>query len=179
VNDTVAFVEQRRVAISKEVEGLAIQKDQRSAQQSYIFGMLPGLVIVGLIAAPLAIFTKIDVIAQIAGCAGSLGAVLSVLTRITRAQTANSLNIDFQVGRVLIFLAGMFRPVVGALLATGLYVLINGGLIPLKIPAQSRGEFFFAAIAFLAGFSERLAQDALVRTSRATFLGTGSDKPDL
>jgi hypothetical protein len=169
LDESVTFVEERRSEIDKSIRSLALQKDQRSAQQAYLFGMLPGLALIGALLVPIMIYTGIGRAVEITLGAGALGAILSVLTRVTRAQTESSLDIDYQVGKALIFFAGFFRPIVGALLAGALYVLINAGLVPLRIPGQPETEFFFAAIAFLAGFSERLAQDTLVSTSRATF----------
>lgn len=174
LNDSVAFVEERRKEIDTKVRDIGLQTDRRVAQQSYLLGMFPGLALIAAILVPVAVYTKISLAIVATISAGSIGAILSVLIRTTRAQVANSLDIDYQVGKRLIFFAGLFRPIVGALLAAALYVLISAGIIPLKIPGPPEGEYFFTAIAFLAGFSERLAQDALVRTSRATFLLPGS-----
>ena len=170
LNESVAFADERRKEIEAKIREIGLQKDRRTAQQSYLLGMLPGLALIAAVLVPVAVYTKIGLAVVATIGAGSLGAILSVLTRTTRAQVANSLDIDYQVGKGLIFFAGLFRPIVGALLAAALYVLINAGIIPLKIPGPPEGNFFFTGIAFLAGFSERLAQDALVRTSRATFL---------
>lgn len=169
LNETVAFVDEHRREIETNIRRLVLERDRRSAQQTYLLGMLPGLALIGILLAALSIETKIGLPVELAIGGGALGAILSVLARTTRAQTEKSLKIDYEVGQALIFCAGLFRPIVGALLASALYVIINAGLIPLKIPEGSQGEYFIAAIAFLSGFSERLAQDALVRTSRATF----------
>lgn len=169
LHEVIASVEKRRKEAEAKVRELALNKDQRTAQQVYLLGMVPGLAVIAAVLASLVSSTRIGLGAEITIAAGSLGAVLSVLARTTRAQVKKSLDVDYQVGRTLIFFAGLFRPIVGALLAGALYVLINAGIIPLQIPAGLRGEYFFAAIAFLAGFSERLAQDALVRTAQATF----------
>ena len=170
LNESVKFVEQRQKEISANIRDLGLKKDRRTAQQLYLFGMLPGLALIAAVLVPVAVYTKIGLATVTTVGAGSLGAILSVLARTTKAQVRNSLDIDHQVGNRLIFLAGLFRPIVGALLAAALYVLINAGIIPLKIPAPPENNYFFTGVAFLAGFSERLAQDALVRTSRATFL---------
>jgi hypothetical protein len=100
------------------------------------------------------------------------------MARMTKARISNSLAIDYQVGRPLITCAGLFRPVVGAILGLAVYILINADLLPLKVPTGFQSHFFYAAVAFLAGFSERLAQDALFRTSCTVFMAEKeSEKP--
>jgi hypothetical protein len=49
-------------------------------------------------------------------------------------------------------------------------------LLPIEIPADPNQSYFYASIAFLAGFSERIAQDALVRTSVSTFSQTSEQR---
>jgi hypothetical protein len=61
---------------------------------------------------------------------------------------------------------GAIRPVIGAVLGVASFVLVNGGLLSLAPPAAiSNHTLYFAGIAFLAGFSERFAQDMLVAPS--------------
>ena len=92
--------------------------------------------------------------------AGAIGATVSVMIRITRGQ---KLDVDSTQGLAMTMLTGAFRPVVGAVLGAALYVLLLASLLPLEIPQES-AEYFFAAIGFLGGFSERWAQDTIVRS---------------
>jgi hypothetical protein len=92
--------------------------------------------------------------------AGAIGATVSVMIRITRGQ---KFDVDSTQGPAMTLLSGAFRPVVGAILGAALYVLLLAGLLHLEIPLESKG-YFFAAVGFLGGFSERWAQDTIVRS---------------
>lgn len=94
---------------------------------------------------------------------GAVGAVLSVMIRITKRQ---DLDVDIEQGRFVTMLAGGFRPIIGALLGAALFILAGGGLVLLTTSSGStNGVFFYAGLAFLAGFSERWAQDTIVRST--------------
>ena len=95
--------------------------------------------------------------------AGSMGAVVSVMIRITRGQR---LVVDSEQGMPVTVLAGAFRPLIGAIFGVVLYVMIRGTLIPVSVPDKPTLEsFFFVGVAFLAGFSERWAQDTIVQSA--------------
>ncbi|GAB2600401.1 hypothetical protein Aab01nite_65270 [Paractinoplanes abujensis] len=91
---------------------------------------------------------------------GGIGAIASVMVRITRGQ---NLSVDVNQGGVVTFLAGAFRPVIGAVFGVALYALLEGGLLPLTAGEQQ--SHFFGGLSFLAGFSERWAQDMIVRSA--------------
>ena len=59
------------------------------------------------------------------------------------------------------------EPVVGAIFGVALFVLIASTLLPVEPPSGSDDTYVYVAVAFLAGFSERFAQDMFVRTGRA------------
>jgi hypothetical protein len=92
---------------------------------------------------------------------GALGAVVSVLLRVSN----RPLSIAYNAGRRLIRLAGWTRPIVGAIFGLVFYVLINAGLLQVLAAPRDIGSrvYFVAAICFAAGFSERRAQDVIVR----------------
>jgi hypothetical protein len=176
LQETVAHVEEKVDFTYEELRRYALQLDRRHAQQYYLLGMFPGLIIVALAILLILHVPFRDVnksFIEITLGAGSLGALLSVLGRTTRAQFSKTIVVDAEAGRILILCAGAFRPIVGAILGLAILVVIEAGLLPIKTPT-SPGQFlfFFAAASFLGGFSERLAQDALVRTSRG-ILGHG------
>jgi len=106
------------------------------------------------------------------GCiaAGALGAVVSVIQRIN----SGAFDLAYDVGRPYVAFLGGLRPVLGAAFGLVLYFAVASGLIDIfKLPNESPDRFFaFFVIAFLAGFSERWAQDTL------TSLGQGSGKAD-
>ena len=106
------------------------------------------------------------------GCvaAGALGAVVSVIQRIN----SGTFDLAYDVGRPYVAFLGALRPVLGAAFGLVLYFAVASGLLDIfKLPSESPQRFFaFFVIAFLAGFSERWAQDTL------TSLGQGSGKTD-
>jgi hypothetical protein len=157
-----------RIARSElaRLQQLVNEAARMSALRYYVFGLFIG----GLVLLALAWTTgRIHMFAQ-AGtqdlvrtvAAGGLGAIISVMIRISHGQR---LDVETTQGNFMTCLAGSFRPVIGGTLGVALYVLLQASLIPLQIPAQpADASYFFTAIAFLAGFSERWAQDTIVRS---------------
>jgi hypothetical protein len=78
------------------------------------------------------------------------------------------------------YLVGFTRPILGILFAVFVFAVISAGLLPLLVEEPS---FFWAAVAFVAGFSERLAPDVASRTEATILAGdstsrtTGSSSP--
>jgi hypothetical protein len=90
---------------------------------------------------------------------GAIGAVISVMARVSRGE---ALDVDSDKGNVVTLLAGSFRAIIGAVLC----VLIRGGILPLDVPdPEETSCLFFAGLAFLAGFTERWAQDTIVSSA--------------
>jgi hypothetical protein len=114
---------------------------------------------------------------------GAIGAVISVMVRVTRGTT---LDVDFNRGRAVTLLAGSFRPVIGAVFGGVLFVLVLGGLLPLQVPpvgalqvpVDQRTSYFFIGLSFLAGFSERWAQDTIVNSAPKIPSTRRSEPPD-
>ena len=50
-------------------------------------------------------------------------------------------------------------------------MILEAGLIPLGIANTDQRMFFFLALAFVAGFSERLASDIVARTESGVLIG--------
>ena len=90
---------------------------------------------------------------------------MSVMTRMTRDQ----LSLNYESGKATIRLLGVIRPLLGALFGAALYLLLAGDLLKLGAPTQpTKLIYFYTGIAFIAGFSERWAQDVVTRTGAAT-----------
>jgi hypothetical protein len=142
---------------------------QHQAQYEYFVGMvfglvalLVGVVVVGLLAH--GDMLKEPLLA--APLAGGAGALVSVMTRMTRGQ----LVVNYESGRRTIRLIGAMRPVIGALFGGALYLLLAGGLVTLAQTPENDATkllYFYTAIAFLAGFSERWAQDVVAGAETA------------
>lgn len=101
---------------------------------------------------------------QLAIClaCGAIGAVISVMARISRGER---LDVDVDKSKTITVLAGSFRPVIGAVFGGVLFLLVSGHILPLQVPGPGQACLFFAGLAFLAGFTERWAQDIIVTSA--------------
>lgn len=147
--------------IEEYLERSAIHKTFRH----YLLGLPAGAALLALpifvVAQLLPLSSQPTLLITICIIGGGLGAITSVMVRITRGQ---KLEVDIHQGRTVTFFAGMFRPLVGAIFGVALYVLVIGGLLPLA-PNQQAVAHFFGGLSFLAGFSERWAQDTIIRSA--------------
>jgi hypothetical protein len=180
VTATLGILEGRRCAglsATLEPEEIACLKDfltqaeqyyersaQRQAQIEYLVGMACGLalLVVALLVLAAASHTHIKMQPLLfTPLAAGLGAFVSVLSRITRGQ----LDLVGEAGRTNLRVLGLIRPLLGALFGAAIYVLLAGGLLMIEPPQTgARSQlFFYIGIAFLAGFSERFAQDTVAR----------------
>ena len=128
------------------------------ARHVYLAGALIGLLPVAVVIAIVWFFLGTDGafpwVAVMA--AGALGSILSVFQRLTAGQ----LDIQIEAGHRDLRIGGMTRPAIGVLSALALYIIVEADLA-LVVPSDPTVErFFFVAIAFFAGFSERFAKDA-------------------
>jgi hypothetical protein len=175
----VESINRRREELAKQMARVVLQAELRAAQQAYLLGMVPGSAIVILV---IWLLPRGDVLgisaslSLLAAGGGAIGAILSVLGRMTRARAADSMNVDYTIGRLLVALAGSFRPVVGLLLGFVFYLMMAAHIVPIRIPEDGSAGAFIAAIGFLAGFSERLAQDSLIRTGRSAMQGNAESE---
>jgi hypothetical protein len=136
---------------------------ETEARQDYLLGMFAGVIfLIGLVTLLFYFTSAGSIIHSVLGVvtAGGLGATLSVMSRLT----SNRLRVDAGAGTALIRLAGGFRPVVGAIFGLAIYAFIEASLLPIKVTVTGQNlTYFYLAVAFLAGFSERLAQDAITK----------------
>jgi hypothetical protein len=86
--------------------------------------------------------------------AGAVGAIVSVMTRMRQA---DGFSLDYEVGRLQCFVLGGFRPLLGAVFGTVAYFALQSGFINVN-PPKGDQLYYFALLAFLAGFSERFTQ---------------------
>jgi len=85
---------------------------------------------------------------------GAVGAILSVMTRMAKT---DGFSLDFEVGRKSVRFLGGLRPWIGGLFALALYLALKSNLVEL-LQGRKHGIYFYATVAFLAGFSERWAK---------------------
>jgi hypothetical protein len=145
----------------QQVDGYYTRAGENSARLVYFRGMLNGAALCGLgilIAALILRHTgdwqKSNRILLACVAMGALGAIVSVMTRMA---TTNGFNVDFEVGRKSVRRLGSLRPWIGATLALVIYMALKSKLLAGSV-VNGRGVYFFATIAFLAGFSERRAK---------------------
>ena len=173
-----------------QIEGYYARAGEQTARLVYFWGMMVGVVVDGLLGLALAALlwatgwfghghARDIEIFFICYVSGGLGAVISVLTRMS----SGNFHLDYEVGRPTIRRLGSFRPFLGAVFGIAVYFLIRSGIPRMTVPTnQIRAFFFFAVVAFLAGFSERwtkvLFGDA-ERTLGASFgkAGETEEKP--
>ncbi len=138
---------------------------QRQAQLSYTKGMLLGATAIGLVSLAIGVafyLTDTPAADGVALLAGALGALVSVLQRMT----SGSLRLDAHAGNGMLFRFGALRPVIGAILGMAVFAFLAGGLLPAISSAPDEELAFFAAVAFLAGFNERFAQDVIAHSGK-------------
>jgi hypothetical protein len=149
-----------------QVEVVYLAAVQRVAQQAYLAGMLWGFLCLLVVLVGLAVLTAIigfDTGWLVTATLGAAGAVLSVLQRLGRGLDLSPEGETQSFRR-----QGWFRPTIGALLGVVSYVLLKGGLVSIASPTAGADKvLYFGGIAFLAGFSERFAQDMLIGTATA------------
>jgi hypothetical protein len=153
--------------VLEQARGYYERSAQRQAQIEYFIGMAGGLALLcgGLWAldllTPAAIGTEPLLYTALAA---GLGAFVSVLARMTRGQ----LQLSYESGRTIMRLLGLIRPLLGGLFGPAVYVLLAGGLLSVHPPRRGHEVFFYLGVAFVAGFSERFAQDMVARAPGAT-----------
>jgi hypothetical protein len=145
---------------------------QRRAQLRYLGGVIGGLSVIAGVGFLLSLgLSMLPDLQDQSGMylasliAGGMGALLSVLYGMTSGNLRlHTLFANAESGRGPLVAAGALRPLLGALSGTVVYVLLQSGFIPLKVPEGAAGTHFFIAIAIVAGFSERWARGVLAGT---------------
>jgi hypothetical protein len=157
-----------------QAEEFMLRCATRRAQAKYLKGMLIGSVAIGAaITAVTIALVAMDDLTRLGGqlvlvaTAGMVGAVVSVLWRMTSGSFRMNLpTLDHDMKGTDLRLIAALRPVIGLVFALGAIVLVMGELIPLDQQDGQSQSALFAAIGFLAGFSERLAQDMFARSGQ-------------
>jgi hypothetical protein len=154
---TAASLDQERALLAK-TDAYYREAANGQAQIVYFAGMV---VIATLVAAIAGYLLSSDWVSPIAAViAGSIGAVVSVVQRIN----AGNFDLSYDVGRPYAFFLGGLRPLIGAAFAVTISFLFTSGMLHLPLPnnaSETQGRLALMVVAFLAGFSERWAQDTL------------------
>jgi uncharacterized membrane protein len=147
-----------------QVETYYDRAGEKTGRLIYFWGMMIGVVALGVLAvlgsAVYSIFgnfhLKDDDTKTFFVCygMGAVGAIISVMARMS-GRGGQGFDVDYEVGRRSLRRVGSFRPVIGAVFAVVLYFALRGDLIQLQTSDEMETSFFYATLAFLAGFSER------------------------
>jgi hypothetical protein len=168
----------------RDAEQFMLRCAARRAQGKYLKGMLLGSAGTGVVVAAVATallvgdhFTRLAGQLLLVATAGAIGAVVSVLWRMTSGSFRMNLpTLSHEMKGTDVRLMAAFRPVIGLVFALAVIVLVMGALIPVDQRSGVTQTALFAGIAFMAGFSERLAQDMFVRSGQG-LAGVMGDSP--
>jgi flagellar hook-basal body complex protein FliE len=179
---TAAACKRTRAELVK-VEAYYDRAGDKAARLVYFRGMMLGLGAAVALAAFAALlvwaFGSLDVHSSrtqelsTSYAMGAIGAVVSVMIRMASA-SATAFKLDYEVGRASLQRLGSFRPFIGAIFAVVLYFALKGGLLQIRPASDKTPLYFYAAFAFIAGFSERWAKVILGGAERMLG-GAGAD----
>jgi hypothetical protein len=154
---TATAVEHERGEIDK-VKDYYCRAANGQAQLIYFAGIATVMVALAVICTLWLSITWATPIAAL--IAGAIGAVVSVVQRINNG----SFELDYDVGGPYIFFLGGLRPLIGGAFAVAVSFAFDGGLLHPPVAATESSDhrrLALLVISFLAGFSERFAQDTL------------------
>ena len=147
----------------KEINKYYRKAAARSGQIVYVGGVLLGMVPMVLLAflAWLLIANANDFkspagIGLLCFSAGGVGAMVSVMSRMS----TGSVRLDWEFGKDTLRTLGALRPFVGAVFGLMTFLALRSGIVDLKVGDGS--SYYYIVFAFVAGFSERFAQDMLL-----------------
>jgi hypothetical protein len=154
---TAEALNRERAEIAR-VESYYCEAANGQAQLIYFGGIATVTLVIATVAT---VWLSISWAAPVAALvAGALGAVVSVIQRIN----SGVFELEYDVGGPYTFFLGGLRPVLGGVFAIAITFAVSGGLVHLPVdtnPQADSRRFALLVLAFLAGFSERWAQDTL------------------
>lgn len=168
-DEDIAAVEATQRKELARIENYYQRAGNHAGRLVYFSGMLFGLLgLTGAMALAVWVLTSTGYIAPstpgvatFIACliAGSVGAIVSVMSRMASPGRRQSqrFSVDYELGRRAIRRLGGFRPFLGGVFGVAVYFALQSGLLRVDIPPTDQSFYFFAVVAFLSGFSERLA----------------------
>jgi hypothetical protein len=154
---TAEALEHERVEMQK-VKDYYCEAANGQAQLVYFGGIAAVMVVIAAVASLWLTISWATPVAALA--AGAVGAVVSVIQRIN----SGSFQLDYDVGAPYAFFLGGLRPLIGGAFGMAITFAFDGGLLHLPVAASETTDnrrLALLVLAFLAGFSERWAQDTL------------------
>ena len=148
----------------KEIDKYYRKAAARSGQIVYVGGVLLGMVPMVLLAflawlliANAKHFESPAGIGLLCFSAGGVGAMVSVMSRMS----TGSVRLDWEFGKDTLRTLGALRPFVGAVFGLITFLALKSGVVDLTV-GNGNNTYYYIVFAFVAGFSERFAQDMLL-----------------
>jgi hypothetical protein len=107
--------------------------------------------------------------------AGTAGAIISVLVRMSMG----SFKAPIDTARTNVRILGAIRPMIGATFAVIIVFGLIGQLLGLQVVDAEHKFFAYVVFAFLAGFSERWAQNLLTGVAKSVGAPAAEDSLDV
>jgi len=149
----------------KEIDKYYRKAAARSGQIVYVGGVLLGMVPMALLAflawlliANAKHFESPAGIGLLCFSAGGVGAMVSVMSRMS----TGSVRLDWEFGKDTLRTLGALRPFVGAIFGLMTFLALKSQIVNLTVGDGGSSSYYYIVFAFVAGFSERFAQDMLL-----------------
>ena len=170
----------------REAEQFMLRCAARRAQSHYLKGVLLGgaaiAALLGLVTALVWAGGELSPrrgTLLLVAIAGAVGAAISVPMRMTSGSFRMNLpTLNAEMKGTDLHLVGALRPLMGLVLALASHAVVLAGLVPMDKHGGDHVQrmALYVSIGFLAGFTERFAQDMFVR-SGAGLQGVMGDSP--
>lgn len=170
-NPNVVFARETRLNLAQRLGIYPSLKWALTSSPIPAVRVMTGLVIVVLLAIPLLVTMVFLLRAHFADLNGStmdlddlilfgiFGAAGSVVSIMVRVDEFNRWPPDPSI----LFFTGLFKPIIGFWFAIFVLLVLNSGIVQISV-GEDRQIYFFMAISFIAGFSERFARDIVTQT---------------
>jgi hypothetical protein len=164
------------------IEDYYLRAGAKAGRIVYVTGMLIGATVIALACAGTAIgitrgahdWNHTVEVLLLCTSAGAIGALVSVLSRMSSGKN-DKFSVDFEVGRPLLRRLGIYKPLVGAIFGIALYYLLVSRILMTQ-PPKGHATYFYAIVAFLAGFSERFT-GVMFGNAERLLSGEGDQQP--
>ncbi|HUK93632.1 MAG TPA: hypothetical protein VLU96_01110 [Gaiellaceae bacterium] len=167
-----------------KIEAYYHEAGVQTGRTVYMQGMLIGLAAVMALAALVVVLAphvhlfsvhpvKRDQVLRtllVAYASGAVGAFVSVLQRMA----SDKYDVHYDLGKRTVLMLGTYRPVLGAVFGVFTYLVLASELLQTTAPTAGRAIYYYGALAFVAGFSERFTRVLVKSVSSATGGGEAS-----
>jgi hypothetical protein len=92
---------------------------------------------------------------------GALGSIVSIMYRLDDFKDSDVTD------ALMPYFTGVFKPIIGIGFALFVYAALAARLLSVVTPAAGTEPYFFAALAFVTGFAEKLAPDIINKVDEA------------